>query len=392
MKLAPLAPLFERPGPWATVYVDTSVADEATLDRRELQARQVTRDLTEQGADEATCRAVREALGAYSHGAGAAGRALFAAHGEVVLDPPLSVRPPRESSSTWSPLPHVGPLLELAPAEPVCLVAYIDRTGADFELRTEVEKQPAGQVTGRTWPIHRTSSVDWSERHFQLSVENTWEENAQTVAEALQRCQEETGADLIVLAGDERERRYVRDRLPQNLAATAVETDRAGRAAGSATPLLDEDIARAREEYVRRRTADELEHFQEARTLSGGHLDAAEGIPALIEAAREHRIDTLFLRPDGPDVHREIWAGPDPDQIALRRTDARSLGEPEPFAAPADDALLRSVAMTDAEAVLLPTNDAGDGDSAGTTPVGGLGALLRWSYGGEHSQPEAGTR
>jgi hypothetical protein len=394
MKLAPLAPLFERPGPWATVYVDTSTADETTRDRRELEARQISRDLTEQGADEATCRAVREALGSYAHGMEAEGRALFAAHGEVVLDPPLSVRPPSTSSSTWSRLPRIGPLLELAPAEPVCLIAYIDRTGADFELRTEVEEYPAGQVNGRTWPVHRTSSADWSERHFQRGVENTWEKNAQAIAEALRVRQEETGADLVVLAGDKRERRYVLDRLPLELREAAVETDHAGRAAGSATALLDEDLAQARREYDRRHTAEELDHFRAARTLSGGQLDAAEGVPALIEAAREHRIDKLFLRPDGPDVRREVWAGPEPDQIGLRRTDTKSLGEPEPFPVRVDDALLRAVAMTGGEAVLVPTGHAwgGGGSAAGADPVGGLGALLRWPYGGEHSQPEPGTR
>ncbi|MEU9354555.1 hypothetical protein AB0D65_27145, partial [Streptomyces griseoloalbus] len=31
-------------------------------------------------------------------------------------------------------------------------------------------------------PLHRTGSVDWSERHFQLRVENTWEHNAAEIA------------------------------------------------------------------------------------------------------------------------------------------------------------------------------------------------------------------
>lgn len=35
---------------------------------------------------------------------------------------------------------------------------------------------------------------DWSERHFQLKVENAWEHNAREIAEALAACQEETGA------------------------------------------------------------------------------------------------------------------------------------------------------------------------------------------------------
>lgn len=408
MKLAPLAPLYERPGPWASVYVDTSIADESTLSRRDLQAREVSDELARQGADEATCRVVREAVGSYPHGEGAAGHAVFATHGEVVFDPVLSVPPPGEPTITWSPLPHVAPLLELAPDEPDCLVAYIDRTGADLELRTPSTRRSEGQVHGLDWPVHRTAS-DWSERHFQLSVENTWEENARTVASAIEECLEQTGAELVILAGDEREMRTVHECLPDRLPAAVVETQRGGRAAGSATEMLDEDIERERRACVRQRIAEDLERFRAARSRSGGRTDAADGVPALIEAAREHRIDTLFLKPDGPDGHREVWAGSDPDQIAMRRTDARALGEPEPFRTRADDALLRSAAATGAEAVVVDLDfgyDRGpeqelrdDNRTNGGTgpgepepePVGGLGALLRWPTEGEHPQPEPGT-
>lgn len=410
MKLAPLAPLYERPGPWATVYVDTSVADESTLSRRDLMARRISEDLERQGADADTCRAVRDAVGSYPHGEGAAGHAVFAAHGEVVFDPVLSVPPSGEPSVTWAPLPHVAPLLELAPDEPDCLVAYIDRTGADLELRTPTARASRGEVRGLDWPVHRTASSDWSERHFQLSVENTWEENARTVASAIEESLAETGAGLVILAGDEREVRTVHESLPPGLPAAVVETPHGGRAGGSATTLLDEDIEEARQACVRRNAAEELERFQAARRRPDGKADAADGVPALIEAAREHRIDTLFLKPDGPDAHREVWAGPDPDQIAMRRTDARSLGEPEPFPARADDVLLRSATVTGADAVVIdldfgrdtsPAEDleadnraerpaAGPGQPE-TEPVGGLGALLRWPTESEHPQFERGT-
>ncbi|MGC5341953.1 Vms1/Ankzf1 family peptidyl-tRNA hydrolase [Streptomyces sp. AM 4-1-1] len=403
MELAPLAPLYERPGPWATVYVDTSVADEATLDRRALQARQIGRELAGQGADDATCRAVEDTVGSYSYGEGAAGHAVFATHGEVVLDPVLSLRPPAELSSTWAALPHVAPLLTLAPDEPDCLVARIDRTGADLELRTPVSSRSAGQVTGRTWPMHRTATADWSERHFQLSVENTWEQNARTIATAIEECRTETGAGLVVLAGDTRERRSVHEHL-RHLPADVVETDHGGRAAGSETHLLDEAIEAHRHALTRRRTADGLERFRAARSRAGGTTDAAEGVPALIEAAREHRIDTLYLKPDGPDAHREVWAGPGPDQLALRRTDVRYLGEPEPFAVRADDALVRSAAMAGADVILVrpdldPATDAshdldarpGTAEEGTHVPEGGLGALLRGPEAGEHPRYEEGT-
>ncbi|MDX3574046.1 hypothetical protein [Streptomyces sp. ID05-47C] len=44
----------------------------------------------------------------------------------------------------WAPLPRLTPLLELTSQDPVRLVAYIDRTGADFERRGAAGPQDAG--------------------------------------------------------------------------------------------------------------------------------------------------------------------------------------------------------------------------------------------------------
>ncbi|MCK8679571.1 baeRF2 domain-containing protein [Streptomyces lichenis] len=373
MQLSFLTSLFDRPGPWASIYLDTSVIDESAAERRELQAREACQDLLGQGCDQDTARAVYEALtsGRPPH---EQGRAVFAAHGEVVLDPPLSRRPLAPAEVTWAALPRLGPLLDLAAAEPVCLVAYIDRTGADLELRGPGGERLAGTVQGRDWPVHRTASADWSERHFQTSVENTWEENARTIAEAVAECEHETGADLIVLAGDARERRSVHDRLPADVRPLAVESEHGGRADGAGTRLLDEDVEAAREEHLRRTADQELDRFRSARSDTGGGPSAAEGVPALVEAAREHRIAELLVRTEGPDAHREVWVGAEPDQIAVRRSDTHYLGERDPLPARADDALLRSAVMAGAEVLRVRPEDDEE------VPVGGLGALLRWPY------------
>ncbi|RPK81025.1 hypothetical protein [Streptomyces sp. ADI98-10] len=62
MDRAPPTPLYAHQGPRATVYLDTSFADEATLSRRELKARQISEDLAGRGADQETCPAVRRAI------------------------------------------------------------------------------------------------------------------------------------------------------------------------------------------------------------------------------------------------------------------------------------------------------------------------------------------
>ncbi|MER6139835.1 Vms1/Ankzf1 family peptidyl-tRNA hydrolase [Streptomyces sparsogenes] len=388
MRLGFLNPLFERPGPWATVYFDTSHHDQSSAEERERAARDACRRLERQGADQDTCRAVYDALCALPPAVEPVGRAVFATHGEVVLDPPLTV-PPGGAQACWSALPHVGPLLDFGGEDPSCLVAYIDRTGADFELRGARGATPAGGLSGRQWPVHRTATADWSERHFQLKVENTWEHNAARIADELRACQEQADADLLVLVGDARERRAVHDRLPEQLRSATIETEHGGRAPGSAprgthaARLLDQDVEEARARHTQRHVDEAVERFRAERVPVDGRLDAAEGVPALIDAAREHRIDTLLVRPDGADVYREVWVGADPDQLALRRTDIQYLGDTRPAAARADDALIRSAAATGAEVVAVRTAP----DDPDAVPVGGLGALLRWPYEGGTAGP-----
>ncbi|MEU3442371.1 Vms1/Ankzf1 family peptidyl-tRNA hydrolase [Streptomyces griseoincarnatus] len=379
MQLSFLQPLFDRPGPWATVYFGPLQSDESGAKRRELSVREACRTLEVEGADAATTEAVRDALLRIGPAEDPAGRVVFATGGEVVLSHRLS-RPPQRQISCWAPLPRLTPLLELAGQDPVCLVAYIDRTGADFELRGGAAgPRSAGQVEGEQHPVHRTASSDWSERHFQLKVENTWEHNAGEIAEALNAAYEESGADLVVLAGDPRERPAVHEKLSEAVRGVTTETEHGGRAAGSASPALEEAIEQARRRHTRHRVEEVLDRFRAGRVGTDRPTEAVEGVPALVEAAREHRIDTLLVRPDGPELDRDTWVGARPDQIAARRSDARTLGESDPTVVRADDALLRAAAVTAADVLVVPPAD-DDGADATDIPTGGLGALLRWTY------------
>ncbi|MET9291851.1 Vms1/Ankzf1 family peptidyl-tRNA hydrolase [Streptomyces sp. NPDC003077] len=376
MQLGFLTPVLSRPGPWASVYFGTAQHMESTPEMRAVEARNVSRYLAAQGAEQATCDAVHDELASLQHASEPAGRAIFATGGEVVLDAPLEASPPRGVQVSWSALPHVSPLVELVGKTPTVLLAYIDRLGADFELRGERETRPLSQVDGLDWPIHRTGRDDFSERHFQAAVENTWEHNAEEIARALAQCHQQTRTDLVILVGDPRERRSVHERLPQQLQGITVECEHGGRAAGARSVAFDQDIERIRAGWALRQTERELERFDAARGAAADRVDAVEGVPALVEAAREHRIAELIVHPDGPDVHREVWVGPGPDQLALRRSESQYLGEPDPVAARADDALLRSAIMADADVFAVPREP--DTPHTPGVPVGGLGAMLRW--------------
>ncbi|PKW11077.1 hypothetical protein SAMN05428944_1712 [Streptomyces sp. 1222.5] len=369
MELAFLNPLYEHPGSWASAYVDLSQHDEDMDHRRRLTAEAVSRELRDQGADEATCRAVHDAVEGLSPSE-PYGRAVFARNGEVALLVPLTKAPP-QGLVHWGTLPHVTPLLDLAGEDPVSLVAYIDRTGADLELRSALLHEEAGQVTGRQWPMHRAKSSDWSERHFQLKVENTWEHNAREIAGALADCQEETGADLLLLCGDDRECRAVHEQLPGHLRDRTVETEH-----GRGSRLLPQEVDDIRARHVRERVLAEVDQYRAARVPDEERRAAAcEGVPQLIEAAREHRLAELLIRPDAPDTHRQVWISEDPDQLAARRTELKDLGERQSWPARADDALVRAAVVTDAPVFSLTPVLEETGDEV---PAGGMGALLRW--------------
>ncbi|MEU6623896.1 hypothetical protein ABZ926_24395 [Streptomyces litmocidini] len=380
MDLDFLKPLLERPGPWASVFVETSRETEDATQIQKLRDRAVARQLVDEGADPATVRAVAERLRDEPVSGAPPGRALFAEAGEVVLDLPLATAPPGVEA-TWSNLPHIAPLLRLRGDEPVCHVALIDRTGADLELRGPLGVQDMGHTEGKTWQGrgHRGLPADRYEWHYNNKVENAWEETADIIAAELARRCPPNGS-LLVLAGDARERKAVRDRLPQHLRNNTVEVEHGSRAPGASAESLDREIEEARARHARERIRSALDDFRRARGRPGEHRagsvdaapgPAAEGVPAVLEAVREHRVATLLLGLDAADAGRSVWVGPGAYDIALGRTEARNWGFRRPKEARADDALLRACVAADSEVLVVPEEVKG--------PAGGLGAVLRWS-------------
>jgi hypothetical protein len=381
MELGFLKPLFDRPGPWASVYIDTTRAVEDAPKLQKLRERSVASQLVDAGADVYTIKAVMERLAHEPVSGAPPGRALFAAGAEVVLDVPLAVTP-NAIEASWSILPHVAPLTGLRGDEPPCLVAYIDRTGADLELRDAHRRETVGQANGKEWRGrgHRSIPADRYEWHYRNKVENSWNETADIIAGELARQVPESGAQLLVLTGDSRERRAVYNRLPERIRAVTVEAENGSRSPGAKKSLLDQQVAQAREQFARDRVESALERFRIGRGRPGEHREAAvdtgrgeaaEGVPAVVDAARSHQVATLLLAQDASDAGREVWIGPGVDEVAVQRGQAQAMGVAKPVQARADDALLRSAAAADAEVLLVPEGVQG--------PAGGLGAVLRWS-------------
>ncbi|MFI1158443.1 hypothetical protein [Streptomyces sioyaensis] len=363
MRISLLQPVIDRPGPWASVYADISHGTEDTAKQQELTASATTAQLFALGADEATCGAVHEALLTRRGDPGAhAGRALFAAHGAIVLDTALP-GPPAVPFAAWGPVPRVTPLLAAIGDDPVCLVVRLDRTGADFAVVGE-----RGGGTGRSDP---RAAGERSERHVRTAADRTWEENAEEIADAVRKEFESSGAEAVVLVGEAHERRLVHGKLPEPLRALTYESEHGGRAPGAESDLVERDIAQVRAAQESDHIAQVADRFRAGAGSGGKHAKAhsAAGLPALVEAAREHRIDTLLVSPHGADSARQVWVGSDADQLAVHGMELPNLGELRPAAARADDALVRSAAANGADIVVIHDPE--------RAPAGGLGAILR---------------
>ncbi|MFJ3788440.1 hypothetical protein [Kitasatospora sp. NPDC090091] len=384
MDLTFLTPLLDRTGPWASVYLDTSRATEDAAQRRALIDRSAVHRLAGAGADERTCAAVRDTLAAEPAADSPPGRALFAADGDVALDVPLAVSPP-DVAATWAPLPHTAPLLGLLDdALPRCLVASVDRTGAELERYDLGRMQPAGAVDGEQWQGrgHRAPPADRYEWHYRHRVEDAWDRTAAVIADHLARVWPGSGADLLVLAGGARERRAVHDRLPQQLREATVEVDGGGRAAGIDRAAFDRQIRQAWADHRAGHLDEVLGAFRAGLGRPGEHATdgagtetapgaAAQGVPAVVSAARQHQLAALLVQEGGGDPERPVWVGPGPEHIGVQRADVRAMGVGHPELAPAADALLRAATAAGAEALLVPEAAAG--------PPGGVGAVLRWA-------------
>lgn len=381
MNLSALRPLYEHPGPWASVYLDAARNSENAAQEIDLRWRALRESLIGQGAEPATVAALEAAVLARDATAGHAGLALFGTGGELVLVERLS-SPPRAEVAVWEPLPHVMPLVAQLGEEVCWLRVLADRAGGALDGFTSGGvarhgsrngKRISRQVDGdETFPIRKVKPGGWSQPRFQRAAEVAWQRNAGDVAAAAAHLADDIGADVLVVGGDVRAVQLLIDQLPARWKERVVRTGTGTRTAGADNDLLDDEVLRAVADVAAQHTNDVLERFH---IQYGSDAAAGSGLPAVVAALQRGQVDTVLLV-DDPSSTAKLWIGPDPYQIALDADELHAMGVTEPRQVRADAALLRSIALTDARLALVGPDDA---------PLeGGLGAVLRYA--------DAGTR
>jgi hypothetical protein len=364
-----LRELTEKPGPFATVYLDASHDTDDAARALALRWAQARAGLGEQGADAATLDALAAAVDDGPPAVGRAGRVLVARGGEVVLDRTLP-EPPARPAWSWGPLPDLLPVLVEQPEPMTAVVVRVDETGGEV-LVAGPDAGPASveDVQGGEYLVHKVRGGGWSHLAMQERVEESWRRNAVEVAERVDRHVSATGASVLVVAGDPRSRSRLVDALAERSASIAVQIDHSGGATGddlaAAVAEALQDVATQHREAV-------LERYDQAAGRPDGL--AVQGIAAVLAALRAEAVDTLLL---DAGVTREatVWISDAPGQVAGSADELRAAGSEPSAEAPVDAALLRAAAGTGAAFVAIGGGRTG---LVGRPLDDGVGALLRY--------------
>ncbi|GGV40486.1 hypothetical protein GCM10010182_76390 [Actinomadura cremea] len=364
MELSFLKTLYQHPGPYASVYADLTRTTEDASKAAELRWRALRTELEEQDAPADTLRAIEATIQEEMAQRRSEGLVIFAADGEVVHAERLP-GPPRVTQARLSPLPHVMPYLAERGERFPHLVAVVDRRGGAIDCVTADGRHMHIDVDGdEDYPIRKTKAGDWNQSRFQRSSENVWKMNAKKVAQEIDRAAERCGAEAVVIAGDTRARTAVMEEVSESVLEHAVELDRN---TDVHDPELDAELHRILKLKTAERVMTVAERFD--RELANGQR-AVSGIPAIVEAVRQGQVETLLLD-EHPGASERLWFGDDPMQLASSPDELRTeFGVTDVHEDRADAALVRAVAATDGELVVLPSNG-GDHHE--------MGAVLRYT-------------
>lgn len=368
MQLRQLATRADSAGPFLSLYLDTTRSDESQRDRIRLLLRheleQIRQALTtgngHDGAIEDGIRQIEQYVENSLH-TSTRGLAIFTCPSEGFFVPfqlPLAVRPELKIGSR----PHLRQLAELNHRHPEVVVAMVDGKSArlfDFamgrvlsEIDLENPEVPRKHDQG-----------GWSQANMQRHVQDHIDRHHKEVAEVLTKLTEERRLYGVILSGQERNVANFRSFLPKR-----VEEKILGTLHLDIRSTADEIVAACEQLVAARQTAEMSERLARLEEVAQKNGRAALGVSAVVDAANQRKLETLFL---SGSVERRGW----------RCTACGTLGEPIPLGCPACgekvltvdlvEALIAAAGAEDADVVFVPMSSILD-------RYEGIGAFLRF--------------
>jgi hypothetical protein len=363
------ADLYRKPGPWSTVYTEGSQFTPRTLHPEELRPRWVRETLASEGAPPADLDAVEEALLVPHEGIpDPVSQFVLVRDGQIEVNEFLPGNRVTSEERTFGVIPVLGPLVRHKPEEFAYVVAEVGRDGGDVRLYFASRPRAADvkEVEGDTEDIQKTHGGGWSDLKLQHHTENTWKKNAAEIAGVIDKVVRDNRAQLLVVAGDVRARTLLGEQLSEQSRGIVHMVDVHTRAAGAEKSALDEAVEELVDEVVKQHQEEALERLR-IRQGQGSPL-LATGLAEVVAGLEAAAVECLLVDGDSDwgdkqllTLDGEPWVAVSEDQA----TGAGVLGK-----APAEAALLRAAAMTDADVWFLP-KESMPGDE-------GIAALLRY--------------
>lgn len=382
MKLTDLQDLTVPGGPYATVALDTSRADEAGPHEVELRWRAQRAELASAGADDADLDALEQAVLRPSGRGGSTGIFAVAAGGRIVHERVLPQAPVRDEAA-WQALPHLMPLVRALDGGARYVLVETDHTGADITVVDAGSGDPVDDVVeqaesaGGHDVIRKLPSGGWSHRRYQARADDSWQQNAAGVAHDLDSIVRDHRPDLVLVTGQAQSRSFVMDSLSPAVAQIALTVDGGSRHDDMAPddagvhPAVVEALAAHVHERRRAGLADLAEEI-------GKQDQAVQGLSDVIGALRRGQVHEVFFVDDPTSTDR-LWVGPDPLTVGSE-DDVAALGVEGAHEVRADSAVVAAAAATDAAVTVIPGHPDDAGDLLGIVDLAeGIGARLRYS-------------
>ncbi|BAN03517.1 baeRF2 domain-containing protein [Ilumatobacter coccineus] len=285
--IAAIRARYEQPGPHASAVVD--VPKPGTVgDDLDVRWSAVESELRSLGASERTVANMGDALRA-THRRGHPLLVTANDHDAATCWLGFDIEP----SISLGPLPALLPAAHQAALVPAPTVAaVIDRTGADLYVVGALDLDTLRAVDGDDEQIHKALGGGMSQPRHQRHSEVIWERNAELIAAAITNECASTGANGVVLTGDEREVNLVRDELVES----RVGPVRPVRAGGRHEPTTPDRVRSAALDFRAERHRRLVERsLDDLREELGQRDQAIAGSVEVLEAITDNRVKTLFV-------------------------------------------------------------------------------------------------
>lgn len=282
-QLDDLRPLAELDGPYLTLLLPAPSAHADAQERFEIEQKNAIKAVSNSWDPDDLVH-VEEMLTTMPHDAGAGVLVVRAADGTTLVE---FVDDPLEPSAFVGEFARLAPLIESRQRTISHVVVEADKAGADLTAFDGGDVIDTDVVEGDTEHIHRGHPGGWSQRRFQQRAENTWEENADDVADAAHELAERVHARLIAVAGPERAKTMVTAAIEER----PVDADVRAVEAGDADGIADE-VTRLTADVAARDARQAIERAQESMATADVDED-------MLTALAAGRVEILLVHDDG---------------------------------------------------------------------------------------------